>query len=180
MSKVASKVDFILSYIGTPTDPDDGVSCKHGPTECKLATHRIRRTDSNLTNAGLGNIIGLCAADIYPDPKQYLGFANCMIGMYEHIPEKALIYNCALEHGLSFDKLNECASRDDGHGMGMLRDSVTRSHDAGVAISCTVRLEGDVRCVRDGGEWKNCKAGSSVESLVSDIEALWDKRNGKA
>ena len=51
MQKVSDKVDFKLSYIGTTTDHDDGVVCKHGQEEC------------------LGNIIELCAASLYPDPK---------------------------------------------------------------------------------------------------------------
>lgn len=51
MQQVSDKVDFQLSYIGNTTDHDDGVLCKHGPEEC------------------LGNIIELCAAQLYPDPK---------------------------------------------------------------------------------------------------------------
>lgn len=84
----------------------------HGPEEC------------------MGNIIALCAAELYPDPKLYLGFTMCIMKEYEHIPDRGLIEDCALEHGLDFSKLNECATRDDGgFGMGMLRDSVRRSKD---------------------------------------------------
>lgn len=35
MMRVIDKVNFTLSYIGTPTE-NDGVSCMHGPEECKL------------------------------------------------------------------------------------------------------------------------------------------------
>lgn len=84
----------------------------HGPGEC------------------MGNIVELCAAELYPDPKLYLGFTMCLMKEYEHIPEKSLIEDCALEHSLDFAKLNECATRDDGgFGMGLLRDSVRRSKD---------------------------------------------------
>jgi len=121
---MSNKVDFTLSYIGTPTDPDDGVLCKHGPTEC------------------LGNIIELCAAHLYPDPKLYLGFTMCLTNHYWNIPDKSLVQNCALEHSLSFDKINECASDDSGLGIDMLRDSVTRSADANVTFSCTVSTLG--------------------------------------
>jgi Gamma interferon inducible lysosomal thiol reductase (GILT) len=161
MERVSSKVNLTLSYIGTPTDPDDGVECKHGPGEC------------------LGNILELCAAHLYPDPKLHLGFTMCLSAQYSKIPERELVQNCALEHGLSFEDINECASSDDGLGIGMLRDSVRRSADVGVRISCTVRLEGNVRCVRDGGVWKNCEEGHSVESLVEDIEELWKTENEK-
>ena len=82
----------------------------HGPGEC------------------MGNIIELCAASLYPDPKIYLGFTMCLTRDYKDIPERSLVEDCALEHGIDFDSLNECAVRDDGgFGVGMLRDSVRRS-----------------------------------------------------
>lgn len=155
MQRVISKVNFTLSYIGTPTD-NDGVECKHGPGEC------------------MGNIIQLCAAELYPDPKQYLGFSFCMMRDYKSIPQKSLIEDCALEHQLDFEALNECAIRDDGgYGMGMLRDSIRRTRDAGVTKSCTVRLNEEIYCIRDGGEWKDCPHGAGVNDLVIAVEKLY-------
>jgi hypothetical protein len=76
----------------------------------------------------MGNIIELCAAVLYPDPKLYLGFTMCLSKDYKDIPQKSLVEDCALEHSLDFKKLDECAVKDDGGwGMGMLRDSVRRS-----------------------------------------------------
>lgn len=113
MQRVSPKVDFTLSFIGVPTT-EDGVQCKHGASEC------------------MGNIVELCAANLYPDPKIYLGFTMCLTRQYDIIPDKDLIQDCALEHGLDFDKLNTCASTDDGSvGMKMLRDSVMRSIEVG-------------------------------------------------
>jgi hypothetical protein len=78
----------------------------------------------------VGNIVELCAAELYPDPKLYLGFTMCLSKDYQHIPDRSLIEDCALEHSLDFSKLNECATREDGgFGMEMLRDSVRRSID---------------------------------------------------
>lgn len=159
MSRVSSHVDFTLSYIGRD-DPEQGVLCKHGPTEC------------------LGNIIELCAADIYPDPKLYLGFTNCLTLQYQKIPEEGLVKHCAMEHGLDFDKLNDCASRDDGaYGQDLLKSSIQRTADANVTLSCTVRLEGETRCIRDGGEWKDCEGGAKVGTLVKEIERMYKKKN---
>lgn len=77
---------------------------------------------------GLGNIIQLCAQELYPDPKQFLGFTMCMERDFRHIPQRSLVEDCALEHALDFDKLNECATKDDGgFGIGMLRESVRRT-----------------------------------------------------
>jgi hypothetical protein len=161
MQNVSDKVDFKLSYIGTVTNDDDGVECKHGQTEC------------------LGNIMELCAASEYPDPKMYLGFTMCMSQHYRDIPQETLAQDCALEFGLDFDKLNECMSRDDGaYAMGMLRDSVTRSKNAGVTTSCTVRVNNKAWCVRDDGKWKHCSDGSTAKDLVGAIERLYKEASG--
>jgi hypothetical protein len=121
MESLQTHINFTLSYIGQPTDPDDGVACKHGPTEC------------------LGNILQLCAAYMYTDPKQWLGFAMCMENRFEYIPERWFVEECAAEYGIEIEKLNECASKEDGaFGIGLLRDSVERTKAAGVTLSCTV------------------------------------------
>lgn len=143
-----------------PTE-NDGIDCKHGPAEC------------------LGNIIELCAQNLYPDPKTYLGFTMCLTRDYNEIPQRSLIEDCALEHAIDFADLNECATKDDGaFGVGMLRDSVRRSSEAGVTKSCTVRLEEQVYCIRDDGQWKDCPSGPAVNDLVIAIEKLYRSSSG--
>jgi hypothetical protein len=34
----------------------------------------------------------------------------------------------------------------------------------GVTTSCTVQVEGNTLCVRDGGEWKDCPVGSDLKA----------------
>jgi hypothetical protein len=154
MQRVASKVNFTLSYIGTPT-ANDGVECLHGASEC------------------MGNIIELCAHKLYPEPRIYLGFVMCLTRDYEDIPDEDLVKDCALEHGLDFARLNECSSADDGSAIGMLRGSVERSREVGATTSCTVRLNDEVYCVHDG-EWKDCPTGPGVNDLVVAIEKLYN------
>lgn len=131
----------------------------HGPAEC------------------LGNIIELCAAEIYPDPKIYLGFTNCLASDYHNIPDRDLVESCAMEHGIDFQKLNHCIS-DEGEGIELLRASILRSQENNVTKSCTVRLAGKIRCIRDGGKWYDCPGGSSVEELVRDINTLYKQQEG--
>lgn len=100
----------LSTSIHSPTE-NDGVSCMHGAQEC------------------LGNILELCAAHLYPDPKIYLGFTMCLGRDYTDIPQQSLVEDCALEHGMDFDKLNDCAGSDDGFGMALLRNSVMRSSE---------------------------------------------------
>jgi hypothetical protein len=157
MQRVYDKVDFKLSYIGKTT-ANDGVECMHGPSEC------------------MGNILELCARELYPDPKINLGFIMCLTRDYSHIPDRSLVEDCALEHAIDVQALNDCAVRDDGaHGLELLRHSVERSAEVGVATSCTVRLNNEVYCVRDGGEWTDCPNGSNVNDLVIAIEKLYHR-----
>jgi Gamma interferon inducible lysosomal thiol reductase (GILT) len=120
----------------------------------------------------MGNIIELCAAHLYPEPRIYLGFVMCLTRDYDEIPLKELVEDCALEHGIDFQKLNDCSSSDDGFALGLLRSSVMRSRDVGATISCTVRLNEEVYCIHDG-EWKDCPSGSGVNDLVIAIEKLY-------
>lgn len=106
----------LLLNIHSPT-ANDGVACMHGAEEC------------------MGNIIELCAAYLYPEPRIYLGFVMCLTRDYKEIPQEELVQDCALEHGIDFDKLNACSSSDDGFGIEMLRKSVTRSKE--VWLLCT-------------------------------------------
>ena len=150
-----------LSDLSSLDPRSDAVSCKHGPSEC------------------LGNMIILCAAKLYPDPKLHLGFANCLIDEYSHIPERDFVEDCALTHGVDFEKMNDCIS-EEGEGVDLLRRSIERSATNNVTRSCTVRLDGKFRCIRDGGEWYDCEDGSSVKDLVHDIDALYNKTQSRA
>ncbi|XDG06774.1 hypothetical protein ABKA04_006389 [Annulohypoxylon sp. FPYF3050] len=157
MMRVYDKVNFTLSYIGTPTE-NDGVDCKHGPAEC------------------MGNIIELCAHHLYPDPKIYLGFTMCLTKEYKMIPQRELVEDCALEHAIDFEKLNECATKDNGaYGVDLLRQSVARSSSVGVTKSCTVRLNDEVYCIRDNGKWSDCNHGPAVNDLIIEVEKLWQR-----
>lgn len=123
----------------------------------------------------LGNLIELCAAKLYPDPKIYLGFTMCLSREYSDIPKRTLVEDCALEHGIDITKVNECTGNDEGSlAFDLLKDSFERSDAANVTTSCTIRLNNEVRCIRDGGEWKDCKGGSSVKDLVRDIKDLYN------
>ncbi|KAF2719100.1 hypothetical protein K431DRAFT_229434 [Polychaeton citri CBS 116435] len=161
MVNVSHLVKFNLDFIGKETEHDPKTNqteivCMHGPTEC------------------LGNILELCSASLYPNPKIHLGFTMCLSHDYPDIPARELIEDCALEHGIDIAKLNACAIEDDGRrGQELLRQSVERSHDLGVERSCTVRLAGETRCVRDGGEWKDCESGSKASDLVRDVRRLY-------
>lgn len=114
-------------------------------------------------------MLSLCADSLHPNNSVIsLGFTNCLVSSYSRIPDRDLVESCALEHGIGFDDLNSCIS-DEGKGEGLLAASIDRSHDAGVTISCTVRVRGKNWCVRDGGDWKDCNQGHDVQDLVGEV-----------
>lgn len=152
MEQVVDLVDFRLSYIGS-IDDNDTLHCMHGQTEC------------------LGNMLSLCANNLFPNnTKVSLGFSTCLIMSYQRIPSRELVQTCALEHGIPFDDLNACVS-EEGKGLDLLEASIKRSEEAGVKKSCTVRVEGEIWCVMDGGSWKDCKNGHEVKDLIEEIES---------
>lgn len=119
-----------------------------------------------------------------------LGFANCLISEYTRIPERNFVEQCALEHGINFQALNECASQqeddpgDGKHpplsGIALLRKSALHSAELDVTTSCTVRLDDTVWCVRDDGSWKECgkdEGNSKVSALADEVKKLYDERN---
>jgi hypothetical protein len=84
----------------------------------------------------MGNIIELCARELYPDPKINLGFIMCLSRDYSEIPERSLVEDCALESAIDFQQLNDCAVKEDGaYGLSLLRDSIKRTADV-----CQTRL----------------------------------------
>ncbi|RPB23116.1 hypothetical protein L211DRAFT_771220, partial [Terfezia boudieri ATCC MYA-4762] len=156
-------VDFRMSFIGKTVPDNGGVTCMHGPGEC------------------LGNMVHLCGAKLYPyshaAEKQnttFIQFSQCLVHNYGKLPDKSFIEDCATEGKVDFQKINECVS-DQGFegGIELLKSSVEWSEHLGVRTSCTIRLAGQRRCVRDGGKWKDCEGGSRVEDLVKDVKAKY-------
>ena len=101
-----------LTYGSPRPTANDGVDCMHGPSEC------------------MGNIIELCARELYPDPKINLGFIMCLSRDYHDIPGRSLVEDCALESAIDFQQLNDCAVKEDGaYGLSLLRHSIKRTAD---------------------------------------------------
>lgn len=144
-SKLTSEFD------SSRVDKNNEINCMHGPTEC------------------LGNMLSLCAISLFPNNAVVsLGFTNCLTLSYPRIPDRDLVESCALEHGIDFGTLNACIS-DEGKGTDLLEASIERSKAAGVRKSCTIRVRGEIWCVRDGGEWKDCDHGSTVDALAKEV-----------
>ncbi|KAL8949964.1 MAG: hypothetical protein Q9222_003975 [Ikaeria aurantiellina] len=116
-----------------------------------------------------------CLRDlVVPAMEQIVDKVDFTLSFIGSIPARDLVEPCALEHGIPFEKLNDCIS-EEGKGLDLLSESIGRSQAAGVKRSCTVRVQNKTWCVRDGGEWKDCPGGSDVKSLVNEVGRLYDK-----
>ncbi|BDD55157.1 hypothetical protein MAP00_000704 [Monascus purpureus] len=191
MEKVDDIVDFRLSFIARVSNKSAEIFCKHGPTEC-IGDMLILCAANLPFSAGEETGLGISEKSLTPTVRS-LGFANCLIDSYERIPERTLVENCALEHGIDFDALNRCASKEnvivsDGDGDGddlpgglaLLRESALRSEALSVQTSCTIRLDKKVWCVRDDGVWRDCAQGgegSKVPVFVEEVERIWREKN---
>ncbi|KAL2862262.1 GILT family protein [Aspergillus lucknowensis] len=188
MEQVGDKVDFELSFIANVSNKSSDVECMHGPTEC--IGDMLMLCAANLPFAPEGSVAQVSGSRT--PPVRYLGFSNCLISSYTEIPDRTLVEQCALEYGIDFDALNECVSQQDDNpnhgnqgepplsGVALLRESARHSAELGVRTSCTVRLDDNVWCIRDGGVWKDCARegeGSQVSVLVEEIKKLWKQRN---
>lgn len=63
--------------------------------------------------------------------------------------------------------------------MNLLTKSVQRSRRVGAEVSCTVRVDKKKWCIRDGGEWKECKDGAEPQDLVDHVKELYREKNGQ-
>ncbi|KAI5300137.1 hypothetical protein KEM55_009227 [Ascosphaera atra] len=201
MEDISDKVDFRLSFIGNYSDTSDEVECKHGPSECignslmLCAANLPANDDYDMMDEEEQALRDEASwSSLYPKISvvRSLGFANCLSESYEDIPQESLVKGCAMEHGISFKELNTCASRqiddpdepDDDpskvSGLALLRKSFQRSQELGVTTSCTIRVDEQEWCVRDGGRWRNCgkrRKNARVGSLVEHISKLYEERN---
>ena len=41
-----------------------------------------------------------------------------------------------------------------------------------MTTSCTIRVDNEVYCIRDDGEWKDCPNGPGVDDLVDKVNSL--------
>ncbi|KAK3840912.1 MAG: hypothetical protein J3R72DRAFT_446632 [Linnemannia gamsii] len=150
------------------------VTCKHGPLECA------------------GNTQQLCFRDVFPDYKVWVPFVTTMnswqprrIGEPRYareVAEKVLELNLKQGKGLSgrvqgvrskeqealLDEVDECSGGQ--RGFNLLVKSVQNTLDHGVGTSCTVFIDNKKRCVVDGGVWRECPGGYSIDDFVRSIK----------
>ncbi|KAK1224376.1 hypothetical protein PQX77_012672 [Marasmius sp. AFHP31] len=166
LKKVSDKVDFSLVYIGQldASEPDFGVTCKHGRGECA------------------GNVHQLCVKE-HSDFSHWWEFVNCnnYQGRYKiGTPETAS--KCAKAAGLDWDGsgIGECvgpnASGTGEEGVRLLKESVKLGKQMELTTSCTVVVNNEHVCVHDG-TWKQCENGHTASDFIRQINDAYDQLN---
>ncbi|GMH98615.1 hypothetical protein TrVE_jg11943 [Triparma verrucosa] len=126
--------------VGDPSQGADAVTCQHGEVECR------------------GNLLFGCAKNLYPDVNAQLSLIHCfdsalIVAFPAGLPSGAVnmtmmddtVKACTTESdvNMDYDKLDECASGDDGLAYLSAEKDKTPGHSG---VPFTVINDGDVVC----------------------------------
>ncbi|EGN93050.1 hypothetical protein SERLA73DRAFT_190200 [Serpula lacrymans var. lacrymans S7.3] len=164
LQRVGSKVDISLTFIAKPntSEPVYGVTCMHGTEECA------------------GNVQELCAAK-YSSTSGWWDFLQCQnfqgrekIGT----PETAL--SCAKAAGIEWENgpAGQCAGEDGQgeEGVRLLQESVQNTISMGITKSCTIMINNEKVCIRDG-TWYECEGGHAPTDFIRQINEEYERLN---
>ncbi|KAH7929437.1 hypothetical protein BV22DRAFT_1002700 [Leucogyrophana mollusca] len=164
LQRVGDKVDISLSFIAKPnaSEPVFGVSCLHGEEECA------------------GNVQELCVAKYHPT-SIWWPFVQCQnfqgrdkIGT----PETAL--SCANAAGIDWEsgEAAQCAGQNGQgeEGIRLLQESASKSMELGIRKSCTILINGEQVCIRDG-TWYDCENGHAPADFIRQINDIYERLN---
>ncbi|KAN0064424.1 hypothetical protein ACQY0O_002799 [Thecaphora frezii] len=176
VDRVNPKIQLAMSYIGSiDDDAAYGVACKHGDLECLANIQQLCVQDA-LAPRRAGRDYDLSPSQAQ---RKWWSFVQCQnyAGLGQ-IGSEALAKRCLrLVDGPDWkrDGIEECINGKKGRKL--LQHSVRASAGSGITISCTILIESETRCIRDGGSWKQCDIGHEVGDFVSHIESEWRKKN---
>ncbi|KAI8057348.1 hypothetical protein BDF22DRAFT_670972 [Syncephalis plumigaleata] len=158
LSRVGDIIDIRLTYIAQLAPSGEAVepTCMHGPLECLAARQQLCVAHG-------------ATADAEPSPVAvWYRFVRCQNQHREDVGSSWLAEYCADKVGLRYaGPLQTCA--EGSRGLSLLVESARRAILKNVHTSCTVYLEDKPRCVRDGGVWRECPAGSTADAFTRNI-----------
>src|SRR5579859_7427037 len=191
MEKVGNKVNLNFTYIARyesrfvqqtydswqNTSKGIEIHCKHGSTECYANRQQLWY---RLTSPVL-----MISFQKY-HPTQFLQFVSCLNRSPSQVG-KSLSYTLHCAERARVDDytkvIQPCAESEEGQDL--LAQSATRCNALNVHTSATIRVAAKNVCVRDGGEWLDCrdvlsKGGGNVAlGLQKMIEREWSKNNSQ-
>jgi len=151
---LAPIIDFKQHFIAYPNNKE--FTCPHGPPECE------------------GNMMQVCAQVYYPD--NWFDFVLCQSGDMAAIPGNGP--RCATSLGMEWALIDKCRNGDEGKAL--MTKSVERTQSFGITKSCTLYINNEFFCLRDGGAWRSgCKA-SDLSSITEEICGVASMYNSNA
>ena len=98
-------------------------------------------------------------------------FVRCLNADYRSIGiDSKLPQHCALELDTDYAPVASCIKEK---GVELLKKSVRQTNALGVTKSATIYIDGQKRCIRDDGSWKDCRGGHEVNDFVNDIKKAY-------
>jgi len=149
LNEIGSIVDLNVNYIARTEG--ETLVCKAGEVECA------------------GNIQQLCARRESGDiNSNWWKFIICQDETFREIPLNGEA--CAQRVGLNWASMSTCI--DGPIGRQLFQESVKFTDSYGITTSCTMHINDEYYCVRDGAQWKNC-AGESHGEVIAHICSLY-------
>ncbi|KAI5455118.1 hypothetical protein NCC49_002389 [Naganishia albida] len=184
---VREKIDVRLNYIGRPDAKETyGVRCMHGDRECAGNIHQLcmqRHTFNStfsppsstadepyISSSSLPPYWSFTLAQNFIDSSRTgdLDYAKQCAKAVGVNWEESGVAGCVGEAGAND------ATSGGKEGQALLLESVERLIDLDVTKSCTILLEGKIRCVHDGS-WKNCDDGHEILDFVHSIDREYER-----
>ena len=151
--KLSPIINFTVSFIAYETQPNQ-IECMHGPDECA------------------GNKQQLCVQSMCSQTT-LLKFLQCQSRQLGNIPNNGeQRVKEASDGSLKWSDVDACVKSDKANELFRKSLQITRSHSA--KKSCTMKLNGELWCMHDGG-WYGCSEGTDEKSL---IRAICKRYNG--
>ncbi|KAH7914365.1 hypothetical protein BJ138DRAFT_1133468 [Hygrophoropsis aurantiaca] len=164
LQRVGDKVDISLSFLAkaNASEPVYGVTCLHGPEECA------------------GNVQELCVAKYHPT-SVWWPFVQCQnFQGREKIGTPETAASCASAAGIDWEngEAGQCAGQDGQgeEGIQLLQASAAHSVELDIQKSCTVLINGEKVCIRDG-TWYECENGHAPADFIRQINEVYERLN---
>jgi hypothetical protein len=150
LDELKYNINLRMHYIGSKQE-DGSWKCKHGDEECA------------------GDLQQLCVQQYSKDYNRYNWLMNFILcnnkeGL-DQTGSFATATKCLKETGVPFVEGTQMVACMYSPGrQAILESDFATTAALGVQTSCTVQVDGNTLCVRDGGEWKDCPVGPDLKA----------------
>jgi len=163
LDELKYSINLQMHYIGFKQE-DGSWKCKHGDEECA------------------GDLQQLCVQQYSKDYNRYNWLFNFILcNNKEGLDQTgtfATATKCLKETGVPFVEGTQMVACMYSPGrQAILEADFATTTALGIQTSCTVQVDGNTLCVRDGGEWKDCPVGSDLASWKEMICAAYAAKN---